>query len=378
MKPVRSIAELRKYAHQCERILVLVNGSVESAHLCYLLTQHHRDITLLAVDFGTLDRHKISQIACYFPVTLDIMDGRERLQKLAIEPALRATAFDRYGGPFHAELLKMTLADLAVSYATKNNFAAIFYADYDLAAECSDLGRAIEALGYSGFCGSPAPSGAPGYLYRKSELMGLGLKLEERMYLDHCSSFWGHQYEIPAFPDSEDFRVPSALMNELRQPVGHGQDIFSITFTEGVVTHLNLQKMPFPVICEQIKRFASPALLGFFTGTQYWKAGRDHLQLLHAPAATVIINALTMLQEEVMTKNQLKEKAGVVKTWSANTSQGAWFSKARLSAQRLLDQYAKALSGTVHLTVKHGHVERLGVSINKSTLQERPVRATAQ
>lgn len=377
MKFVHSISELRTAVKQCDRILVLVNGSVESTHLCHLLTQHHRNITMLAVDFGTLNRHKLSEIACYFPVSLDIADGRERLQTLAIAPALRALAFGTDGVPFHSELLKMTLADMAVSYAKKNCCEGIFYAEYDGAVHCSDLDRAIEALGFDGYCGSPGQADAQGYLYRKGVLSSLGLRLHDQPYLEHSSSFWGRYYEIPRLLDSEDFRVPSVIMNQLRYARYRHSENFSLTFSEGMVTHLNLQRMPLYVICEHINDVAAPSLVGCFSGQQYWKAGRDHLQILHAPAAAVITRALQMLQEQVLTKSQLKEKAGMEKAWRVNLAQGAWFGQARVTAQRLLDQYSPLLNGTVHLTVRAGHIESLGVSVNKATLQAVPSRVAA-
>ena len=130
-------------------------------------------------------------------------------------------------------------------------------------------------------------------------------------------------------------------------------------------------------ICEHIEDVASPVLLGCFAERQYWKSGKDHLGLLFAPAAMVLIGAISELQKATLTASLLRDKKQFEQSWVANMEQGTWFSEAINSAESALNQICREVKGTVHLTLNQGYVECLGISLSEVSTSKGVSKAIA-
>ena len=233
MNLVHSFSELEKLLPQCEKVMVLINGGIESTHLLKTLLNYHDQVSAIAVDYGTLDRQKLSEIACYFPVELEVIDGRFHLGEVALKPAIKARALGADGVPLCSILRKKSLSLLASEYASAHEYQGIFYADTDSGLVMSDLDRAFSACGQVGVAGSPGKEKSLDLLRQRRELQAIGLSLSDQNYQEHCSSFWGRRYELPEQPDQHDFVVPTKVMNQILSSRYQSPENFSITFNEG-------------------------------------------------------------------------------------------------------------------------------------------------
>ncbi|MFM9872832.1 MAG: argininosuccinate synthase [Fimbriimonadaceae bacterium] len=139
-------------------------------------------------------------------------------------------------------------------------------------------------------------------------------------------------------------------------------ETLTITFTQGIPTHLNNQKLN-PV--ELIKQLDSQAAkFGIGRGIHLGETilGIKGRVAFEAPAPTILIQAHRELEKLTLTKRQIALKDQVAASYGEWVHEGLFTDPAARMAEALFDESQKSVNGTVHLTLNPGHAFVTGVT----------------
>jgi len=136
----------------------------------------------------------------------------------------------------------------------------------------------------------------------------------------------------------------------------------SITFTQGIPTHLNNQPLN-PV--ELIKSLdETAAKFGIGRGIHLGETilGIKGRVAFEAPAPTILIQAHRELEKLTLTKRQIALKDSAAASYGEWVHEGLFTDPAARMAEALFDESQKSVNGTVHLTLNPGHAFVTGVT----------------
>ena len=357
MKLIQSVSDIESAAKSCRHIVVLFNGSVDSAYVLRVLSKHRCKVTALVIDLGNeIKRDKLSEIACYFAVNLKIIDGTEAFAEQALVPAIKANAFGAGNCPISSSLSRPLIAKLAVDYANKQDADAIIYAENQTDSCHVHFNKAISHLGYEGYFGCARETAELSFKQKAVELAKIGLSISREQSTAGSNNLWCRKYELESIDDSEDYMAGESLFRWTSEGDKYYEDTLSLSFSGGVPTHVNHKEMDLLSLIKYMNDHVGSFGIGRFAGVEYGYPGAKVLELREAPAAFAIMSAYQYLEKESLAKEFLAKKQAVEQTWINEVIDGRWFGVLKEAVGSFIETAAKNVNGTVNISLGSGMI----------------------
>ena len=354
MKLIRNIADLVGIAGRSKHIMVLFNGSVDSTYILSLLSGAGCRVTALVVDFGGLDKVRLSEIACYFPVNLELVDGKRALAESALKPAICANFISKVGHPNSLSLVRPILADIAVNYANLSGCEAIVHGSNHSPNSAFQINTSINLLGFEGAYGSPYDCEALSFDKKQVALFDIGLRMSREFFQARKSNFWCRSYEVSCTNDTEDYIAEESLFSWTKSAINKQPELISITFSSGLPTHVNNKAMDLITLIEHLNHRVGAFGIGRFVGPERQHYGKKTLEVREAPAAFAILETYRCLENVSLSSDMLQKKKLIEATWANEVVEGLWFGCLKKSAENLINTMSKHVEGTVNLSLFGG------------------------
>ena len=159
-----------------------------------------------------------------------------------------------------------------------------------------------------------------------------------------------------SIPDDQWVRTKDAFTNP--QP----SENLSITFTQGIPTHLNNQKLSPVDLINQLDQTAVKFGIGRGIHLGETILGIKGRVAFEAPAPTVLIQAHRELEKLTLTKRQISLKDQVAASYGEWIHEGLFTEPASRMAEALFNESQKSVNGTVHITLQTGSAFVTGVT----------------
>jgi argininosuccinate synthase len=153
----------------------------------------------------------------------------------------------------------------------------------------------------------------------------------------------------------EVFDLTKAIADTPNQP-----DYVEITFTEGLPTHLDGQKLDPVALITQLNQRVGDHGIGRIDMVENRLVGIKSREIYEAPALLVLIQAHRDLESLTLTADVTHYKRGIEATYSQMIYNGLWYSPLKGALDAFIQQTQERVSGTVRVKLFKGNAMMVG------------------
>ncbi|MEY8252806.1 MAG: argininosuccinate synthase-related protein [Colwellia sp.] len=364
MKLIRSTKDLEFVSETGGHILTLFSGGLDSTYLFKIIQKYKCKITALTVDLGDgVNGSDLKEITQFFGVDLIVVDAREMFANEFVIPAIRSQA--KYMGiyPISSSLSRPIISKIAVQKAKELGCNAIVHTANQSQNSLRRLNGAIKQLGYDGFYGSPYEYTAISRDQKINELATIGISKHSARGVSGDGNLWCREFESGTLDNPENFHAQESLFDWsiIDSELKTNKAEISITFTQGVPTHVDSLKMDILTLIEYVNKKVGAFGVGRFSGLEHLAQGEKVLEVREAPAAMILMESYRHLESAVYDADHIKEKVSLEQCWVKEAIEGRWFCDLKGAIDSFILFSSKKICGTVTHTLRQGATDLISI-----------------
>jgi argininosuccinate synthase len=125
-----------------------------------------------------------------------------------------------------------------------------------------------------------------------------------------------------------------------------------VGFEQGLPVSLDGEELPLWQLILQLNELAGPYGIGRIDMIENRAVGIKSREVYEAPAALVLIQAHSALEDVVLTKDEGRIKRGLEQRWTELVYEGLWFSPAREAIDAFVDKTQELVEGEVRVELR--------------------------
>ena len=126
----------------------------------------------------------------------------------------------------------------------------------------------------------------------------------------------------------------------------------TIGFEAGVPVSLDGEELALAELIAKLNALAGPYGIGRIDMIENRAVGIKSREVYEAPAAIVLIQAHSALEDVVLTKDEARIKRGLEQRWTELVYEGLWFSPAREAIDAFVDKTQELVEGEVRVELR--------------------------
>ena len=126
----------------------------------------------------------------------------------------------------------------------------------------------------------------------------------------------------------------------------------TIEFAAGVPVALDGEELPLAELVAKLNGLAGQYGIGRIDMIENRAVGIKSREVYEAPAAIVLIQAHSALEDVVLTKDEARIKRGLEQRWTELVYEGLWFSPAREAIDAFVDRTQELVDGEVRVELR--------------------------
>ena len=355
------------------KVILAFTGGIQSS-VCVHWIAHQGDyrVSAFAADLGQPGNlRRFGEHALRLGAAkAHIEDAREEFCRDYVLPALQAGAVYENAYLLSGALARPLISEIMVRLAREEAAQIVAHGagpqSNDLARFENSLGALdpdIEIIGPSNV--PPLQSRKKTLAYAEKKEIMPDEKLGPALHLDR--NLWGWCVEVdPLLDTGEDLPEDVYQMTTAPQNAPDEADTVEITFEAGVPVELDGQRMSLHELIDELNNRAGRQGIGRTQVIEDGVAGIKARQVYERPAACVLTEAHTALEELTLDYDTLELKKRLGRTYGEIVYKGAWFSPAKEAMDAFFSVTQKYMTGKVTLELYHGACRVVGRSSPQS------------
>ncbi|HTC31257.1 MAG TPA: argininosuccinate synthase [Candidatus Acidoferrum sp.] len=354
------------------RIVLAYSGGLDTSVLLKKLILAGNEVVAMTADLGESDgvagegaaaelekiKAKALALGAYDAV---VIDARERFVNDYVAPALAANALYEGVYPLSAALSRPLIGALLVEVAHKYDADAVAHGCTGKGNDQVRIELAVRSLDPSLTVRAPlreAPLSRPDAMAFAAE-HGIPIAHSSAKPYSIDANLWGRSIEAGVLEDPwtippEDAYAWTASASA--QPAA--PDDVIISFDKGVPS---VDGVTGAALVAKLNALAGKHGIGRIDLIEDRVIGVKSREVYEAPAATVLIEAHKALERLVLTRDELRFKAGCDQKYSELVYDGLWMSPLRDALDAFNASFASRITGDVRVRLYHGAITTAGV-----------------
>ncbi|MGL6316838.1 argininosuccinate synthase-related protein [Vibrio sp. WXL103] len=356
-KIIHNLDQLRQVAGQCQHLLTLFSGGLDSSYLLEVLKDAPCKVTAVAIDLGdALDKQQLTLITKHYNVDLVMLDARSDFVEHALLGAIWHQAKYLNDYPVSSSLSRPVIVKQAVQLASKLGCDAIIHTATQSQNSLRRLNGAIERSGFSGYYGSPYEGSPVSRQEKAKALFNAGLVGFKSRTVSCDSNLWCREFESGVLDDPENCRVPESLYAwSCYRPEYHlDNHQVTVSFYKGYPTAINGKPQPLLSMIEFLNRHVGSYQIGRYVGFDHLAGDEKVLEIREAPAATVLMQAYKLLETACLPTDVLRAKLSQNDIWTQEAVEGRFGSPLQMASQAFVACTAQSVTGSITFELSRG------------------------
>ncbi|SCM12064.1 ArgG [Bacillus wiedmannii] len=339
-----------------EKAVLLFSGGLDSFYTAYELKKYDMDIHAVLIDVGQSISDEIMELSQKLELKLHIIDASEDLCNSYISHGIMAKALYNNHFPISSSYTRPLLAKLACEYAKEIGGSLIVHnsTPYQNSAMRFNLSIMANYPNVNIFC--PAigeyTTRADKAMILKKEL-GIDFPTSSKYSIDE--NLWCRVIENDTLEYTE-LEIRDNVFDWTNKIEEKETLYLDITFKNGIPSKINNDKRSLKEIVILLNDLLSDYKIGRYAGLEDSCFGVKNPEIREAPAAMLIHQSHLLLEEMVLTRDELRVKSYIDREWTNLVVGGGWFSPLKSCLDESIRAFNKSLNGTIKWKIKKGNV----------------------
>ncbi len=311
-----------------ENVVLLFSGGLDSVFAAYQLTLQGLRVHALYVDVGQTEEPDLDYLAKQLNITVKRVGARDKLCQNFIARGIQANALSNGQYPISSSYTRPLIASEGVRFAREIGSRLIAHSATPLQNSTPRFNLSILALAndIDIYCPSTL-NYTP--RERKAEILisnGILVASNESLYsIDE--NLWARVIESGPLEDARNEIQESVVFRGGELSDSEAQScMITLEFHRGLPTAVNGKKGSLLAIVETLNEILSKYGIGRYSGHEDTLFGMKSHELREAPAASIIHQSHRLLEEMVLSADELRMKQIMDSEWTRNVITGGWFS----------------------------------------------------
>lgn len=332
-----------------ENVVLLFSGGLDSVFAAYQLVQRGLHVYALYVDVGQTAEADLEFLANQLGITVQRIDARYKLCEEFISKGIKANALSNGHYPISSSYTRPLIASEGVRFAREIGSRLIAHSATPLQNSTPRFNLSILALAdeIDIYCPSILD-----FVPReqKAEILikqGILVSIKDSLYsIDE--NLWARVIESGPLEDaSNDIQETSLFTGGNTSLAENDTCIFTLEFDQGLPYAVNGKESSLLEIIETLNNSLSKYGIGRYSGHEDTLFGMKSHELREAPAASIIHQSHQLLEEMILSTDELRMKHIMDCEWTRNVITGGWFSPLKSALECAIDFMNKDITGEI-------------------------------
>jgi argininosuccinate synthase len=355
------------------KIVLAYSGGLDTSVLLRRLVLDGHEVLALTAALGESDPASGDSAAAHLcavrskalslgAVDAVVVDCCNRFAESFVLPALRANAMYEGVYPLSAALSRPLIAELLVETARRIGADSIAHGCTGKGNDQVRIEVTARAIDASLRCIAPLrdtpTSRTDAIAFAGTHGIPVTHTLNKPYSID--ANLWGRSIEAGALEDPWAAPPEDAYAWTASPGTAEERELV-VAFEAGVPVGVDDVRLDFAALIGEMNSLAGKCGVGRIDHVESRLVGFKSREVYEAPAAVVLIAAHRKLEALVLSRDELRFKAGVERRYAELIYDGLWRSPLRSHLDAFVDATQARVTGEVHLRLKRGVIEAAGV-----------------
>jgi len=349
-----------------DKVILAYSGGLDtSVAIRWLEEKYHLKVITLTVDVGGVpDLDGIRQKALKVgAIKALVIDAKETFIKSYVFPAIQADAVYEGQYPLSTALARPLIARLLVKTAKKEKAGMVAHGCTSKGNDQVRLDVGVAALAPELKVIAPARewkmTREQTIKYAQAHNIPVPITKPRPYSIDE--NLWGRGIECGVLEDTWN-EPPEHIFLWTRPPekTPARPAYLEIGFEKGIPVSLNGRKVAPVTLVQKVHDLAGRHGVGRIDHVENRLVGIKSREIYEAPAAVVLLKAHQALEDLVLTKEQLRFKAGVASEYADLIYNGLWFTGMRQDLAAYVESTQRYVTGTIRVKLFKGNCQVVG------------------
>lgn len=340
-------------------VVQLYSGGLDSIYTAYRLAQKGYEVHAVYVDVGQKRPVRMEETCAALGVKLITVDGKQALCEEFLPKGIQANALYNELYPISSSYTRPLIAAKAVAYAETIGAGLIVHSSTPYQNSTARFNLAVLALSEQLHVYCP---GVGQYVPREEKIAQLrraGILFADTNQLYSIDeNLWARVIENGTIEKPWLDLPPRGVFSWTRDPEDCREQpiTLTLTFERGLPVELDGRCLPLAELIAVLNDCLGRYGVGRYSGLEDGAFGLKNPEVREAPAAEIIHRSHLLLEETVLTSEELRIKRELDREWTRLVVGGGWYSPLKQALDAAIAVLNQDISGQIRWRVTSGQI----------------------
>ncbi|CAM4261895.1 argininosuccinate synthase domain-containing protein [Bacillus manliponensis] len=335
---------------------LLFSGGLDSLYTAYQLKLNDIETHAILIDVGQKIPKDLSKLAQLLDIHLVTIEAKDELCEEYVKLGIMSNALYNNHFPVSSSYTRPMFSKIVCEYAKEVNSSLIVHnsTPYQNSAMRFNLSIMANYPQANIFC--PAIGE---YVTREEKKRiiekELGISVSDYSKYSVDENLWCRVIENDTLEYTE-IEIPNDVFKWTSIRNNTKDCYLELTFKDGLPYKINGQELSLKEIIETLNDLLSGYGIGRYAGLEDSSFGVKNPEIREAPAAMLIHQSHLLLEEMILTDEELRVKSSLDREWTNLVVQGGWFSPLKFCIEESIKCFNKYINGKIKWKITKNNI----------------------